>query len=105
MGEIGGLSPQKQLLRELVLYPLSNPSITGQMSDVLVVSARLSLDLNYISGVQFPKGVLLYGSSGVGKSLLVSALCSETSAHVVSLSLSDLHRSGQSLLYSRRTVW
>ena len=53
MGEIGGLSPQKQLLRELVLYPLSNPSITGEIRGVLVdlyvVSAGLSLDLNYIS--------------------------------------------------------
>lgn len=30
MDDIGGLSCQKQLLEELVLYPLSSPSITGE---------------------------------------------------------------------------
>jgi SpoVK/Ycf46/Vps4 family AAA+-type ATPase len=49
MGDIGGLSPQKQLLRELVLYPLSNPSITGEMRGVIVDVSGLRVDLSYLS--------------------------------------------------------
>lgn len=30
MSDIGGLSMQKQLLRELVVYPLQNPSLKGE---------------------------------------------------------------------------
>ena len=41
MEDIGGLSRQKQLLKELVLYPLSSPSITGERErcDYRVVSS------------------------------------------------------------------
>ena len=31
MGDIGGLLLQKQLLKELVLYPLNSCSITGEI--------------------------------------------------------------------------
>ena len=30
MADIGGLATQKQLLRELVVYPLQNPSMRGE---------------------------------------------------------------------------
>ena len=87
MGEIGGLSSQKQLLRELVLYPLSHPSISGETTGAWL---NIKNPSSPPEGVQFPRGVLLHGPAGVGKSLLTSALSSETSANVLSLSPSDL---------------
>ena len=44
----------------------------------------------YATGLWFPHGVLLYGPAGVGKSLLAQAIQSETSAHVISVSATDL---------------
>jgi len=38
----------------------------------------------------FPRGVIMCGPSGVGKSLLARALCSETAAYSVHLSASEL---------------
>lgn len=42
------------------------------------------------TGLWFPHGVLLYGPAGVGKSLLTQAIMSETRAHVISVSATDL---------------
>ncbi len=41
-------------------------------------------------GVLFPHGVILYGPSGVGKSLLAASLAGETPAHHTHLSTAQL---------------
>jgi transitional endoplasmic reticulum ATPase len=62
---VGGMDKTIQLMRELVELPLRFP------------------ELWTTAGVPSPKGVLLHGPPGCGKSLLANALVEETGAHVV----------------------
>mmetsp|Transcript_21940 Transcript_21940/g.32057 ORF Transcript_21940/g.32057 Transcript_21940/m.32057 type:complete len:963 (+) Transcript_21940:237-3125(+) len=62
---IGGCNKPIQLMRELVELPLRFPSLWTA------------------AGVPTPKGVLLHGPPGCGKTLIANALVEETGAHVV----------------------
>ncbi len=66
--DIGGLKEQIRELREAIELPLKNPELFREL------------------GIEPPKGVLLYGPPGCGKTLLAKALAHETNAtfiHVV----------------------
>lgn len=62
---IGGLDKVIQLMRELIELPLRFP------------------ELWTTAGVPTPKGVLLHGPPGCGKTLIANALVEETGAHIV----------------------
>jgi transitional endoplasmic reticulum ATPase len=62
---VGGMDKTVQLMRELVELPLRFP------------------ELWTTAGVPTPKGVLLHGPPGCGKTLIANALVEETGAHVV----------------------
>lgn len=62
---VGGLEKAIQLMRELVELPLRFP------------------ELWTTAGVPTPKGILLHGPPGCGKTLLANALVEETGAHIV----------------------
>jgi transitional endoplasmic reticulum ATPase len=62
---IGGLENVKQELKEAVEWPLKNPQAFGRM------------------GVKPPKGILLYGAPGTGKSLLAKAVATESEANFI----------------------
>mmetsp|Transcript_22632 Transcript_22632/g.33238 ORF Transcript_22632/g.33238 Transcript_22632/m.33238 type:complete len:586 (-) Transcript_22632:1443-3200(-) len=62
---VGGCKKAIQLMRELVELPLRFP------------------ELWTTAGVNTPKGVLLHGPPGCGKTLIANALVEETGAHVV----------------------
>jgi len=66
--EIGGLKPQLMRIREMIELPLRYPE----------VFARLGIDA--------PKGVLLYGPPGCGKTLIARAIAQETEANFFSVS-------------------
>jgi 26S proteasome regulatory subunit T2 len=60
--DIGGLESQIQEIKEAVEYPLSHPELYEEI------------------GIKPPKGVILYGVPGTGKTLLAKAVANQTSA-------------------------
>lgn len=65
--QIGGLDELKQKLIESVDWPLSHPKIFSRM------------------GIVPPKGILLYGPPGCGKTLLARAVANESKANFISI--------------------
>jgi transitional endoplasmic reticulum ATPase len=65
--QVGGLEDLKQKLIEAVDWPLSHPNIFERM------------------GITPPKGILLYGPPGCGKTLLARAVASESKANFISI--------------------
>ena len=65
--DIGGLEDVKQELKEAVEWPLKHPETFQRL------------------GIRPPKGTLLYGIPGTGKTLLAKAVASESEANFVSV--------------------
>ena len=72
LDDVGDMAEVKQMLTESVLWPLTYPD----------TFARL--------GVQPPRGVLLYGPPGCGKTFLVTALAGTGKANVLSVKGAEL---------------
>ena len=70
--DIGGLDTQIQELRECIDWPLNNSEIFEEM------------------GIDPPRGVLLYGKPGCGKTLLARAVANSAKASFFHLSASQL---------------
>jgi transitional endoplasmic reticulum ATPase len=65
--DVGGLSEVKSLLKEAVEWPLKNPDAFKRM------------------GIRAPRGILLYGPPGCGKTHIVRALANEAGANFISV--------------------
>jgi transitional endoplasmic reticulum ATPase len=65
--DIGGLEEVKQELKEAVEWPLKNPEIFKRL------------------GIKPPKGILLYGPPGCGKTLLARAVATESEANFITI--------------------
>jgi len=66
--DIGGLGPQLQRIREMIELPLRYPEVFERL------------------GIDAPKGVLLHGPPGCGKTLIARAIAHETEARFFSVS-------------------
>ncbi|OLD32399.1 MAG: AAA family ATPase [Thaumarchaeota archaeon 13_1_40CM_2_39_13_2] len=66
--DIGGLTDEIRKVREMIELPMRHPEIFEKL------------------GVEAPKGVLLYGVPGTGKTLLAKAVANESNAHFISIS-------------------
>ncbi|KAG2138268.1 P-loop containing nucleoside triphosphate hydrolase protein [Suillus cothurnatus] len=69
--DIGGLENQIQEIKESVELPLTHPELYEEM------------------GIKPPKGVILYGVPGTGKTLLAKAVANQTSATLIQKYLGD----------------
>jgi transitional endoplasmic reticulum ATPase len=65
--DVGGLDDVKQHLKEAVEWPLKNPEIFSKL------------------GIKPPKGILLYGPPGCGKTMLARAVATESEANFISI--------------------
>ncbi len=65
--DIGGLKEVKQQLQEAVEWPMKYPALYDKL------------------GHKMPRGILLHGPSGVGKTLLAKAVATESEANFVSV--------------------
>jgi len=65
--DIGDLEAAKQELRESVEWPLKNPDVFKRM------------------GIKPPRGILLFGPPGCGKTLLARAVATESEANFISI--------------------
>lgn len=70
--DIGGLESQIQEIKEAVELPLTHPELYEEM------------------GIKPPKGVILYGAPGTGKTLLAKAVANQTSATFLRIVGSEL---------------
>jgi transitional endoplasmic reticulum ATPase len=65
--DAGGLDDVKQHLKEAVEWPLKNPEMFTRL------------------GIRAPKGILMYGPPGCGKTLLARAVATESEANFISI--------------------
>ncbi len=72
--DIGGLDREIQLIREMVELPLRHPELFKRL------------------GIDPPKGVLLRGPPGCGKTLLAKAVANESQAHFISINGPEIMR-------------
>lgn len=70
--DIGGLEEQVREMKEAVELPLTNPELYEDI------------------GIRAPKGVILYGEPGTGKTLLAKAVANQTSATFLRIVGSEL---------------
>jgi len=66
--DIGGLKEEIQRIREMIELPIRHPELFKRI------------------GIDPPKGVLLHGPPGIGKTLLARAVAGETDAHFTTIS-------------------
>ncbi|NQE05046.1 VCP-like ATPase [ANME-1 cluster archaeon GoMg1] len=66
-GDIGGLENAKQELKEVVEWPLKYPTVFSRLN------------------TKPPKGILLFGPPGTGKTMLVKAVANVTEANFISI--------------------
>ena len=72
--DIGGLTRVKRELREIAVLPMTRPGLFAGRGKLL----------------RPPKGILLYGAPGTGKTMLAMALAKESGAAFIAINASDL---------------
>ncbi|MFH0835916.1 MAG: CDC48 family AAA ATPase [Candidatus Micrarchaeota archaeon] len=65
--DIGGLKEEVQKIREMIELPMRHPELFDRL------------------GIEPPKGVLIYGTPGGGKTLLAKAVANESEAHFITI--------------------
>ncbi len=70
--DVGGLDDIKEKLKEAIELPLKNPEVFKRL------------------GIKPPKGILLYGPPGVGKTMLAKAVATESQSNFIYVKAADI---------------
>lgn len=70
--EVGGLLKEIELLKDTINLPLENPELFAEF------------------GITPPRGVLLHGPPGTGKTMLLRCIANDVEAHILSISCSEI---------------
>ncbi len=73
-GDIGGLNEEIKQIKEVIELPLKNPELFEKV------------------GIEAPKGILLYGLPGTGKTLLAKAVAASTNSTFIEIISSELNQ-------------
>ncbi|MBI5176756.1 CDC48 family AAA ATPase [Candidatus Micrarchaeota archaeon] len=70
--DVGGLKEEIRKVREMVELPMRHPELFERL------------------GIEPPKGILLYGSPGTGKTLVAKAVANESEAHFITIAAPEI---------------